>query len=289
MWFFYAFAFAILSSFGTVIAKNILKDSDEFSYTLFALISILPFLLLLILIIYGIPEVDAIFIRAVLASTVLDVVAMFLIARAVKLSEISLINPISAFNPVFTALISYFALGETITTKGAIGILMVVLGAYLLQITKSEKGLLSPLKALFSHQGVRYALIVSLLWAITPAFQKTAILHTFPDVPPFASFTGLVASTLVYIPLTVKFSKKPLRVLKRHFKAFLLFGLLGGFSQFFAFMAFSLTHLGYATAAFKLSILFTVVLGWLFFKERNIKERLLGSTVMLIGVVLLLT
>lgn len=273
MWFYYAFAFAILSSFGTVIAKNILEDSDEFSYTLFTLISILPFLLLITLLAYGIPKVDGVFIRAVLASTVLDTTAMFLIARAIKLSEISLINPITAFNPVFTAIISYFALRETITTKGGIGILLVVLGAYLLQVKKLEKGIFAPIKALLNHQGVRYALIVSLLWAFIPILQKTAILHTFPKAPPFASFAGLVASTLIYIPLTAKFSKKPFEILRRHFKAFLVFGFFGGLSQFFAFMAISLTHLGYATAVYKLSILFTVILGWLFLKKEILRKN----------------
>lgn len=54
-------------------------------------------------------------------------------------------------------------------------------------------------------------------------------------------------------------------------------------------MAFSLTKLGYATAIFTLSMPFTVILGWLFFKEKDIKARFLGSVVMLIGVILLVT
>lgn len=289
MWFIFGLTFAITSAFGTIIAKSILKDSDEYAYIWLSSIFTLPFLFGIILIFYQIPAIDRTFIFAVLGSLSFDVIAALVAFRAIKISEISLINPMSAFNPVFVSIISFFTLGERIGIKGLLGILLIVAGAYLLQASKAKGGFLAPLRALLTHKGVQYSLIAYFLWAITPTFQKTAIFHTTPQVPPFASFIGLLGMTLVYTPLTVKFSRKPLAIARKYFKLLILFGVLGAVAQVAAFTAFSLTKLGFATAVFKLSMIFTVILGWLIFKEKDIKSRLLGSTVMLTGVILLVT
>ncbi|MDH4101356.1 MAG: EamA family transporter, partial [Nitrospirota bacterium] len=54
----------------------------------------------------------------------------------------------------------------------------------------------------------------------------------------------------------------------------------------FHFLALSMTHTAYMISVKRTSILFSVAYGWLMFRERDIGERLLGSVVMLIGVVL---
>ena len=64
-------------------------------------------------------------------------------------------------------------------------------------------------------------------------------------------------------------------------------GFLGGVGMTSAFNAFNLGKLGLVTAVFKLSVIFTIVWGAIFFQEKNIRNRLLGSMVMLVGVILL--
>lgn len=289
MWFIYALTFALLSSLGTIIAKKILRKADVYSGLWLHNLFTIPFLFVIILIFFRIPRVDQSFSFSVACSIGLDVIAALLAYKALKMSEISLVNPISSFNPVFTTLISYFALGEKIPLQGIAGILLIVIGAYLLQITKIKQGFFAPFKALLTHKGVRYSLIAYFIWAITPIFQKNAILHTTPQVPPFVSLAGLLGVTLVYTPLVKKHSRNILSITKSFLGLFILGGLMASLGQTFAYLAFSLTNLGIATAVFKLSMIFTVVFGWIFFKEHNIKERLLGSFVMLLGISLLVT
>lgn len=289
MWFFFALTFAIASSFSTIIAKHVMREMDEYAYLLFTGIVTMPFLLAIILYFYQIPRVDSTFFLSLAAATAIGVVGAILAYRAIKISEISLVSPISAFNPVFTAIISFFALGEKIGPKGALGILLIVTGAYLLQVSKTKKGIFAPLVALATHKGVQLSFVAYFIWAVTPTFEKTAIFHTNPQVPPFASLVGMAMSTIIYGFLALKYSSKPIDLAKKYFRFFLLVGLLGGIGMAAAFTAFSLANLGFVTAIFKLSIIFTVILGWLFFKEKDIKDRLLGSLVMLAGVVLLVT
>lgn len=290
MWFPFALTFALVSSLGVIIAKRIMEEADEYFYLFVGGLFTLPFLVFIILLFYEIPRVDNVFLLAVVAGSVIGVVAAVLAYHAIKISEISLVAPLAAFNPVFTAILAVFFLGEIVDFRGWAGIFLVVVGAYLLELSRMKSGWLAPLKSLSLNKGVRYSLAAYFIWAITPIFEKTAILHTEPQVPPFASLAGMLVSVAVFAILLPRLSqtRNHLKIVKNFLPLFLLVGLLGGLGQASAFIAFSLTDLGFATAIFKTSILFTVILGWLFLKEHNIKERILGSVIMILGVALLI-
>lgn len=287
MWFPLALTFALITSVAVIIAKRVMRETGEYLYLWLTTLFTLPFLFFIVIYFYQIPQVDKTFFLAISASLTLDVFAAIFAYRAIKISEISLIAPIAAFNPVFTAIVSSITLGEIIGIKSVAGISLICIGAYLLQISKRERGWLAPFKSLLTNKGVQLSLVAYFLWAITPVFQKTAILHTTPQVPPFVSLAGIVGMAVIFAPIAAKFSTKPVFFVKRYLKLFVILGILGSVGSAAAFIAFSQAQLGLVTAVFKLSIIFTVILGWIFFKERNIKDRLLGSSVMLTGVVLL--
>jgi len=289
MWFVYALVFAVTSSFSVLVAKKIMRNVDQYTCLLFSSIFTFPFLLTLSLLFYKVPKIDGPFWFSVVVGTAISVSASILAYKAIRESEISLVNPISAFNPVFTAIISFFTLGERIDLRDMGGILLVVTGAYFLQLSKSKRNVLAPFKALLTHNGVRLSFVAYFLWAITPTFEKTAIFHTFPQNPPFAALAGQVMAIAIFAPLVLRLSKKPLEGVRASWKMFLVIGLLGGVGVTSAFIAYSLSPLGVVTAVFKLSMIIVPILGWLFFKEKDIKERILGSLIMLLGVILLVT
>ena len=289
MWFFFALTFAITSSFGSIIAKKVMREIGEYLYLWLAGIFTIPLLFLIVIYFYQIPQFDKVFLYAIGASILLDVLAAIFAYRAIKISDISLVAPISAFNPVFTAIISLIILREALDLRGWIGILLICGGAYLLYLSKAQKDLTSPIKSLLANKGIQLSLMAYFIWALTPIFQKTAILHTNPVTPPFVSLFGMLGTNAIFGLLAIRSSQGNFGVVKKLSPLFIIVGLLGAIGQAAAFTAFSLTNLGFATAVFKLSMIFTVILGWLFFKEENIKDRLLGSLVMLAGVVLLVT
>ncbi len=291
MWFWFALLFAITSSLGMIISKRIMRAMDEYWCLWISGLFTLPFLFLIVIYFYHIPHVDRIFFFAVGTSIILDIMAAVFAYRAIKISEVSLVAPLSAFNPVFTAIISFVFLRELVSLKELAGIVVICIGAYLLGISKTQKSLLSPIKTLLTNKAVQLSLMAYFIWAITPIFQKIAIFHTNPPTPPFVSFSGMVGTAFFFGILATKFSHSSFNGIKSSIKKFLplflLLGVLAGIGQTAAFVTFSLTKLGLATAIFKLSMIFSVVLGWIFFKEKNIKDRLIGSIVMLMGVFLL--
>jgi uncharacterized membrane protein len=59
--------------------------------------------------------------------------------------------------------------------------------------------------------------------------------------------------------------------------------IIAGIAPLFGFTAIATGLVGYVTALFKLSAVFTVLWAWLFLGEGNLRSRLLGALVMILG------
>jgi drug/metabolite transporter (DMT)-like permease len=287
MWIYYSLYFALYSSVGLIIQKKLVQNFSPkvilFIYGLFAI----PFSFGLAFLLYGIPILSFNFFILLAVSGILDTVAAISTFKALKVSPISLLGPISSFNPVFTAIFAFLFIGESTTPLKFLGIFLVVTGAYLLNLKDVKDSIFKPITKLATDRGVQLFFLANLLWAVTPIFQKRAILETYPQAPLFASAVGLFFVTLFISPLAIKQTISSINGLKRISPYFIVLGVFGATAQFAAFTAFSQANLGYVTAVFKLSVLFTIIGGWIFFKEKNIKERLLGGSVMIAGTLLL--
>lgn len=287
MWFYYALTFAISSSLITIIAKNILSEVNEYLFIWLQRIFTILFLSVAIIFLFKIPHTDLTFWIVMLFSSLLSALGAFCDYKAIKISEVSLIAPIAAFNPIFTTIISFVFLKEQIGILGVVGITVIVIGAYLLKLSEAKNDFLAPIKALYNSPGVRLALLGSVVWSINPILFKIAISHTTPNTPPFISFIGLSVSGILFTPFLFKLSKNNFPKVKNFLFAFLGIGVLGAVGEIAGFNAYNMANLGYVTAIFRLSMVFTVIFGWIFYKEKGIEDKLLGTLIMLVGVVLL--
>ncbi len=64
------------------------------------------------------------------------------------------------------------------------------------------------------------------------------------------------------------------------------YGSIAGVAPLFGFTAIALGLVGYVTTLFKLSSVLTILWAWLFLGEGQLRSRLLGAVVMLVGGVL---
>lgn len=287
MWVWYSLFFALLSSIGISITKKLTSRMNLFLLILAQGIFLSPFMLPIILLSGGIPHPFPSFYSLIFIAAILDFFAAIFSMYAIKVSPVSLISPISSFNPVFTTIIAFLTLHEILSPTKILGIVIIVLGAYLLNVSELKGGMLLPFKKLFTNRGVLFFLLANLIWAITPIFQKQAIFQTEPVVPLFTSFfEGLVVMAF-FIPLVLTKTKNQIPQIQKNWKLLLFLAPLGALAQWAAFTAFSLAPLGIVTAIFKTSVLFTIIIGGVFLKEERIKERLLGGAVMVLGTILI--
>ena len=286
MWVAYSLFFAFWTSIGILILKRLTPNFKPASLTLIGNLFTIPCMLILILVLFQIPQTTIEFYKLILISAVFDSIAAITYFKALTISPISLISPISSFNPIFTLIFASIFLNENPTPIKLLGIVVIVLGSYLLNLSSIKKGLLKPLTDLFSNRGVQLFLVANLIWGLTPIFQKQAIFETTPQVPLFAALIGGVIVSILIFPLA--FKEKVYRVpIKKYSKWFLILGPMTALATLAAFTAFTLTNVAYVTAIFKLSTLFTVILGAVFLHEKRIKERFLGAAVMVAGTILI--
>lgn len=237
------------------------------------------------------PHVDRLFIIALLASVVLNWGATLLSTYALAKADASLVSPLLTFNPAFTLLIAWFVLAETPGLRETIGVAVVLFGAYLLEVEEARTGLFAPLRVLFHRSGTVLAIMASALWGATTVLEKLAIEHMTPPSGPFVALTGTVLMVVLLTPHAFLSSgktdspqeKRGWSGLRFHPRALLLAVLIAGIAPLFGFTAIALGLVGYVSALFKLSAVFTIVWAWLFLGEENIRQRLLGAVVMLIG------
>lgn len=286
-WAFLALGAAVLTSFNPILYKRMLKDAEPLIVVWGVTLLSLPLLgLFTFTISSGFPAIDWLFIVGVLGSAGLNVIAQLASTRALKLADASLVTPLLIFSPVFTVLISAVFLGEIPSIRGLLGVGLILAGAYWLN-PGFEARWLAPFKSLALTPGIALVLLAGLLWAITPLFEKTAILHTNPESPRFAAFVATTLLTIIMTPAVMMHGKSAINRLSQYRRELILAGLIAGIAPVLGYTAFSLGYVGYVTTLFKLSTLMTVIWSFLFLKERGMAQRLPASLVMVIGAILI--
>lgn len=286
MWFFLALFFALQGAISTAITKRILKTTDILVLMVFGNIFFLIFMGLFLAFL-GIPRLDQTFWVLVVIGALMGVVINIAFMKAIKLAPISLTAPMAAATPLVATLFGFLFLGEQLTNVTFLGILFIVLGAYIINITDIKSGFLAPLLDLFKNRGVQLMLFAQSLVGITPVIEKTAIFHTYPQQPAMVIMVEAFFVTLFFLPIMLFKTKKPFAQFKSNMWWIILPAPLSALAFWAAFTAYSLSNIGYVTAIFKLSSLFTILLGGFFFREHHIQERLVGAFIMLLGTILL--
>lgn len=289
LWFYLSLFVAASSSTTNILTKKISKEISPIKFLILFFGFIIPFDILILLLLGGVPSVSPVFYFFMTLSICLDVVAFVSSIKGIQLSDLSLIVPLSSFLPVFTVIFNAMLFHELPTPSKLAGIILIVIGAYTLNLKDVKNGFLKPIQDVILDRGAQLFLFANLIWAITPIFQKQAVLATLPQRPAYISVTNSIG---IFVILLVIFRLKrqtiSKEVVKNNALNFLLLGILGASSQYAGFTAFSLTNIAYPNAVFKLSTLITVVVGGILLKERNLLSRFAGSMIMIAGVTLLI-
>lgn len=125
-------------------------------------------------------------------------VAFTLYYRAIRLTDISIVLPLVSLSPVFMLATSRVMLHESASAAGLLGVLLVVLGVYLLGASRDRSSLMGPFRALAADPGARLALIVSFIWSITANIDKKCVLASDSYVYP-ACFS--ICALILYAPI----------------------------------------------------------------------------------------
>lgn len=260
-------------------AQKINVLSAAWAMRFFSLFILIP----LVLFSNSFQKVNVNFWVALLATSTLNTITSILFIKAVKDSPLSLTLPITAFTPVFLLITSPIMIGEFPKPLGIIGILSVVIGSYILNLSKRAHGHFEPILAIFKEEGSRLMLIVAIIWSITSNIDKIVVRNSNPLLTSFAS----TCVVLIFLTLLLWVKKISIRHILRHSKILAPIGFTAGLSLAFQMTAISMTLVANVISVKRTSTLFGSLWGKIFFKEENIKERFAGAFIMVIGVILI--
>jgi len=250
---------------------------SRFVFALIPTLAILPF--------FGIPIIGPLFWPAVIVACVLDVAATTLMIKALDHSAMSRSIPLLAFSPAFVLITGTIILGEFPTIIGIFGVLVVVLGAYVLKLKLHSGHHLEPFRRLVREKWARYMLVASIIMALAAPTFKTVVINSSPIFAMAVSFPICIAYTLVFTWIRrekVHIPTEPKRLIP-----LVLLGLSLFSAAILVNMAFVTGIASYIVSIKRLSIFFNVLIGTLIFKESHAKQSIIAGLIMVLGAIII--
>jgi uncharacterized membrane protein len=282
-WIIYSFLTALFEALKDVLGKKSLEKCNEYivawALRLFALPFLLPLLFFTKKIVLG-----SGFWPALLAGGILNLITTVLYMKAIKASDLSVTVPMVTFTPLFLLLTSPVIVGEFPPLIGILGILLIVFGSYLLHLKEKQKGILAPFKAIITEKGPRLMLVVAFTWSITSNIDKVGIQNSSVVLWAVAIHIFII---IAMVPLVWLTSRTSTHQLVKYRNVLVSMGLINALKYFFQLAALQFTLVVYVISIKRTSAILCVIFGALIFKEKGLKERLTGSVIMVLGVLLI--
>lgn len=282
------FSITLISAFSLASSDALIKKYfSHYAPAELVMVRFVPPAIMLIPIcfLYPIPETSDTFFGLLAILIPLEIAAMYLYVKAITSHPLHLTVPYFAFTPIFSIATGYIFLDETISLQGATGILLVFMGAYLLNVKdftqRDVRYILEPLKAIVTNPGSRLVLLAAFLYSISAVLSKQAMGYVTPiSFGPFY-FVVIGLATLIFFSIS-----KPLRLRVLFLKPIPLLALGGLMAIMLVthFLAIAQIEVAYMVAVKRTSLLFGILYGAIIFKERHLAKNLAAGTLMLAGI-----
>lgn len=279
-----AFGTAISEALKDITSKYNLHHIDE--YTAAFSMHLVQTLVLLPLILYsGFEVMSQRFLIALLVSSILQLGVILLYFKAIKRSELSVTVPLITLTPLFMLLTSPIIIGEFPSALGVVGILLIVAGTYISNLSEDPKKIFAPFVSLVKNQGSRYMLLVAFIWSITANIDKIGVEETSPIYWAFAKDSVIL---LYLIPILAIKSKKPLLQIYNRKWPLLMVGFFKSASVVTQMFAIQFILVSYVISIKRASSIFIILFAFFYMNEKkNFRNRMIGIIIILLGLVVI--
>ena len=211
-------------------------------------------------------------------------VANILYFLALQVSPLSLCVPFLAFTPIFLIPTGFVMLRELPPAVKLLGVVLVFIGSVLMHRRLFAVSWAAPIKAIVQERGSRYMLTVALIFSITNPLEKKLVLISDVYTQAFAFGIGLC---VFFFALTLLRGESFREGLQRNVPWISAAGALDGISLLLQFASYHYIDVVISISIKRAGIVLAVFFGWLFFRERGIPDKLIASSVMLAGVLII--
>lgn len=207
------------------------------------------------------------------------------LVKALEKGDISILGPVNAYKSIVGMLIGIFLLREIPNIIGILGVAIIIYGSYYVMGTLPEGFSWK----LFKRADIQYRIWAMILTGIEAVIIKKLIVYSSPAAAfmVWCWFGAIFAFILLYWrKISLQATISILR--KNEILDFMLPAICMGLMQFTTNYVFKHMQVGYALSFFQLSIIVSVFLGYKIFKEDSIRQKLIGSVIMIVGAIIII-
>ena len=275
----------IVNPITNVFQKQLTKTQDPLFVNLvsYGLLSLASMLLILDFQIQSIPT--AFWVYAVLGG-IFGALGNGFIIKALESGQLSVLGPINAYKAIIGLIFAFLLIGEVPNLWSLVGVVFIIVGSYF--VFENEEGTFS--WSIFKQKSIQYRIAALILTGIQAVTDKQVILQSNLKYA-FAGWCifGFLFSVPLFLTSKVSFKKQCQQISSPEMLKYL--GLVISVSVMVAATNYTFLNMqvGAALALFQISILVSVFLGHHFFKEEGLFKKLLGSLIMMVGSLFILT
>jgi drug/metabolite transporter (DMT)-like permease len=222
---------------------------------------------------------------AVALSAILEALYFWTLAQAYRYGDLSLVYPIARGTaPILVPLLAALFLGERLSGPALAGIGLVALGTVAINLRGVGRPSLGGLLEIVREKGTAYALLTGLVIAAYSALDKYGVSLVPATLYGCLLFVGL---TLILLPVALARRRAVALEWTLHRGSVVAVGLLTPLSYLLVLLALTLAPVSYVAAAREISVVLAAVLGAVVLHEGYGRQRMLGSTAIAAGLMLL--
>lgn len=198
------------------------------------------------------------------------------LVKSLSLGDLSLLGPINSYKAVVAMIFGIILLGEIPSLSGILGTVLIIFGSYFVFDTTDEKFSL----LFFKRKDIILRFLALFFTALEAIFIKRVISLSDINIS-FVFWCGF--GFLFSLPFAFQKKISVSQFSKKTLLFFIFLVLMFGLMQYSTNYVFENMNVSYALALFQLSSVLSVIFGYKFFNETQIRKKLIGTLVMIAG------
>jgi len=278
---------AVIFGIAEIIKKQTLKREATYEYLvllyIFSFLIILPFCYRNLSL-----NLSSLTLLLIFARSLLSIVALFFITIALKHLPISTVSPLSSMEPIYTLLFGFFLLNERIGVANITGIAVILIGSYILKTEGYLTNYHKTIRDLIGSKYLHFILLASLFGSLTSVFSKIIL----KDISSYnLLFYHYIFCVTILLSIGI-LTRNEIRKIKIGWKLggfkILIISVMGTIASYLSFLSFASidSKVMIIVPIMQISILIEVIAGGKLFHEHHLVAKVLGSVIIIGGVLL---
>ena len=221
----------------------------------------------------------------VILSGLFETIYFISLVEAYQVGDLSFVYPISRSAPIFTQFWAMLFIGEVLSLKGTLGIVLVVFGLFVISLKDFRLTQRIPSLVQLNSRPCLLALTAAIASSIYSVIDKMGVQVVHPVFYLWLVNLWMTVDTGIYLVFMKK--RSSLSVWHGSKKEILFVTLFQNGAYLLILMALQMSKVSYVVAFRQVGALFGALMGILLLKESHWKPRILGALILTLGLVLI--